>query len=151
MLILEGFQAGLSWLTILRKRENFRLAYKNFEPEIVASFTASDEARLMADPGIVRNRSKISASVINAKAFLQTKEEFGSFNNYIWRFTDGKQLKTTPRPSRSSIKATTELSDRISKDLKARGFKFVGSTIVYAHMQATGMVDDHVAGCFLAR
>lgn len=148
MLLLEGFQAGLSWLTILKKRENFRRAFAGFDPRKVAEFTLKDESRLMADPGIVRNKLKVKSAIQNAKEFLKIQEEFGSFDKFIWSFTDGKTLISRPRPTRTTIVAKTKESDAISKALKKRGFNFVGSTIIYAHMQATGMVDDHVAGCF---
>lgn len=147
MLILEGFQAGLSWLTILKKRENFRKAFAKFDPKKVAKFSARDVQRLMKDAGIVRNRAKIKAAIQNAQAFLEIKEEFGSFDKYIWGFTKGKTLRL-PKMTRDKMRATSPESDALSKDLKSRGFNFVGSTIMYAHMQATGMVDDHVEGCF---
>jgi DNA-3-methyladenine glycosylase I len=146
-LILEGAQAGLSWITILRKRENYRKAFAEFDPEKVARFTPKRVEKLLLDPGIVRNRLKVEASVINARAFLQTQEEFGSFSKYIWRFTDGKPVVNKFK-SLKEIQPRTPLSDAISADLKKRGFKFVGSTIIYAHMQATGMVNDHLVGCF---
>ena len=146
-LVLEGFQAGLSWATILRKRENFRKAFHGFDPERIARYTARDVKRLMADAGIIRNRQKIDAAVNNARRFLEIQKEFGSFDAYIWRFVQGKPIRNRFR-SLSQLPARTPLSDAISKDLKARGFKFVGSTIVYAHMQATGMVNDHTVGCF---
>jgi DNA-3-methyladenine glycosylase I len=145
-LVLEGFQAGLSWATILRKRENFRRAFDGFDYEKVALYGARKLASLMKDEGIVRNRSKILAAVGNAKAFLAVRREFGSFSAYIWGFVDGKPLDSR-LASFSDMPARTALSDRISEDLKARGFKFVGSTIVYAHMQATGMVNDHLVTC----
>lgn len=148
MLILEGFQAGLSWITILRKRENFRKAFKKFDPKKVAKFTKQDVARLMKDEGIVRNRLKIEAAVTNAKAFLAVQKEFGSFDKYIWQFTGYKTLRDPKGMTKARIRPTSPESDALSKDLKLRGFKFVGSTIIYAHMQATGMVDDHVEGCF---
>ncbi|MBL7996180.1 DNA-3-methyladenine glycosylase I [bacterium] len=148
MLILEGFQAGLSWITILRKRDNFRKAFKKFDPKKVAKFTAKDVQRLMHDEGIVRNRLKIEAAITNAKAFLAIQKEFGSFDKYIWQFTNYKTLRDPKGMTKKRIRPTSPESDALSKDLKARGFKFVGSTIIYAHMQATGMVDDHVEGCF---
>lgn len=151
MLILEGFQAGLSWITILKKRENFRRAFKAFDPKKIARMTAADVKRLMQDEGIVRNRLKIEGAILNAKAYLEIKKEFGSFSDYLWQFTGGKTLRARRRPKKGQIKATSPESDAMSKALKARGFKFVGSTICYAHMQATGMVDDHVAECFLAK
>ncbi len=146
-LVLEGFQAGLSWMTILRKRPAFRKAFAGFDPKKVARFGARDVKRLLADPGIVRNRMKIAAAIENAKRFLEVAKEFGSFDKYIWSFVGGKPIVNRFRRL-SELPAKTPLSDKISADLKARGFKFVGSTIVYAHMQATGMVDDHLAGCF---
>lgn len=150
MLILEGFQAGLSWLTILKKREAFRKAFRGFEPQEVARFGAADKARLLRDSGIVRNKLKIEGSVINARGFLAIQDEFGSFDSYIWRFTDFETIIPQKRMHRGSIPATSRESDALSKDLKKRGFKFVGSTIMYAHMQATGMVNDHVDECFLS-
>jgi DNA-3-methyladenine glycosylase I len=147
-LILEGFQAGLSWSTILRKRDAFIRAFDGFEPEIVAAYGPADEARLLGDAGIVRNRLKVAAAISNAQAFLQTQQEFGSFDSYIWGFAP------EPRPERllslAEVPATTPESDAMSKDLKRRGFRFVGSTICYAFMQSAGLVDDHVAGCFRA-
>lgn len=151
MLILEGFQAGLSWITILRKRENFRRAFRGFDPKVVARFGARDFARLMKDAGIIRNRLKIKAAVTNARAFLEVQKEFGSFDRYIWQFTGYKTIRSPKPVTRESIRATSPESDALSKDLKKRGFKFVGSTVCYAHMQATGMVDDHAKGCFRAR
>ncbi len=148
MLILEGFQAGLSWLTILRKRENFRKAFAQFDPEKVARFTQRKRDKLMHDAGIIRNRLKIEGATINAQCFLRVQEEFGTFDSYIWQFTDGKTLRDPKGLRKGEIQATSKESDAMSKDLKKRGFKFVGSTICYAHMQATGMVDDHVEGCF---
>ena len=148
MLTLEAFQAGLSWLTILRKRENFRKAFRQFDPQRVARFNAASVKRLMNDAGIVRNRAKIEAAVNNAKRFLEVQKEFGTFDRYIWQFTNYQTLRSTPAPTKDSVRATSPESDALSKDLRARGFRFVGSTICYAHMQATGMVDDHVRGCF---
>lgn len=148
MLILEGFQAGLSWITILRKRENFRKAFKKFDPKKVAKFTKTDIMRLMKDEGIVRNRLKIEAAITNAKAFLSVQKEFGSFDKYIWQFTNYKTLRDPKGMTKARIRPASPESDSLSKDLKKRGFKFVGSTIIYAHMQATGMVDDHVEGCW---
>lgn len=146
-LTLEAFQAGLSWLTILNKRKNFEKAFAGFDYEKVAKFDEKDFDRLMSDAGIVRNRMKISAAINNAARFIETREEFGSFDKYIWGFVNGKPVQNDFKEM-SDIPAKTELSDKISKDLKNRGFKFVGSTIVYAHMQATGMVNDHVVTCF---
>lgn len=149
-LVLEGMQAGLSWRTILYKRENFRKAFHNFDPAKIARYTARDVRRLLADAGIIRNKLKILAAVNNARRFLEVRKEFGSFDRYIWGFVDGKPV-VNRRKSFSKLPARTELSDRISADLKARGFKFVGSTIVYSHLQATGVVNDHLATCFRFR
>lgn len=146
-LILEGFQAGLAWITILKKRENFRKAFAGFDPERVARFTERDRKRLMADKGIVRNHLKIDAAVQNARAFLDVQEQFPSFSDYIWDFVDGKPI-TNHFDRMEDVPAQTPLSEKISKDLKKRGFRFVGPTIVYAHMQATGMVNDHLTQCF---
>ena len=146
-LILEGMQAGLSWITILRKRENFRRAFAEFDFEKVARFGKRDIARLMGDAGIVRHAGKIAAAVSNAKAFLEIREQLGTFDEYIWRFVDGKPRINRWR-SMKQVPASTPESDAMGRDLKARGFKFVGSTICYAHMQATGMVNDHVTSCF---
>jgi DNA-3-methyladenine glycosylase I len=146
-LILEGAQAGLSWETILRKRENYRRALANFEPAKVARFTPAKVKALMKDEGLVRNRLKLESTVTNAKAFLAVQKEFGSFDAYVWRFVDGK-----PRVNRGDkVPAKTAQSDALSKDLLKRGFKFVGSTICYAYMQAVGMVDDHAPYCFRKR
>jgi DNA-3-methyladenine glycosylase I len=146
-LLLEGAQAGLSWSTILRKREGYRAAYRGFDPNVVARFTAKSVARLLADPGIVRNRLKIESSVGNARAFLTVQKEFGSFDRYLWGFVDGKPV-VNRWTELSQIPASTPLSDRVSKDLKQRGFRFVGTTIVYAHLQAVGVVNDHLTSCF---
>ncbi len=146
-LILEGAQAGLSWNTILNKRENYRRAFAGFDPARVAKFDARRVQKLLADPGIVRNRLKISSSIDNAKAFLRVQKEFGSFDAYIWQFVGGKP-KTNQWESLRQVPAKTAESDAMSKDLKKRGFRFVGSTICYAFMQATGLVNDHVAECF---
>lgn len=146
-LILETFQAGLSWITILRKRENFRDAFDKFDYKKVAKYNDEKIAELMDNPGIIRNGLKIKAAVTNAQSFMAVQKEFGSFSAYIWGFTGGKPLENN-RKTLKDIPATTPLSDQISKDLKKRGFKFVGSTVVYAHMQATGMVNDHVADCW---
>jgi len=146
-LILETFQAGLSWLTVLRKRENFRKAFDGFEVQMVAAFTDERVEELLLDAGIIRNRAKVKAAVTNAQAFIRVQKEFGSFSSYIWGFVDGEPIVNRPATLKS-IPATTPLSDTISKDLKKRGFKFVGSTVVYAHMQATGMVNDHTMDCF---
>lgn len=146
-LLLETFQAGLSWITILRKRENFRKAFDNFDYKKVAKYDYNKIASLLEDTGIIRNRLKILAAISNAQAFIKIQEEFGSFSDYYWKFTDGKQLDNVPK-TLSEVPATTPLSDTISKDMKKRGFKFVGSTVIYANMQATGMVNDHVAECW---
>ena len=146
-LILEGFQAGLSWFTILKKRENFRKAFDNFDFNKIAKYDKKKINVLLKDAGIIRNRLKIEAAVTNAKAFIETRKEFGTFDKYIWSFTDGKPIQNKFE-SLKKIPAKTKLSDKISDDLKKRGFKFVGSTIVYAHMQATGMVNDHAVDCF---
>jgi DNA-3-methyladenine glycosylase I len=146
-LILEGAQAGLSWSTILNKREGYRKAFADFDPAKVARFTQKRIEKLLLDPAIVRNRLKVNSAVTNAKAFLAVQEEFGSFSHYIWGFVGGKPLQNKFKKD-GDIPATSPESDALSKDLKKRGFKFVGSTIIYAHMQATGMVNDHVVGCF---
>lgn len=146
-LILETFQAGLSWITILRKRENFRKAFDNFDYKKIANYKQSKIEDLLQDAGIIRNKLKVNATVTNAQAFIKTQEEFGSFSKYIWGFIDGKPIRNTLKDYRNAP-ANTTLSDTISKDLKKRGFKFVGSTVVYAHMQATGMVNDHEINCF---
>ncbi|MGI6456125.1 MAG: DNA-3-methyladenine glycosylase I [bacterium] len=146
-LILETFQAGLSWLTILRKRQNFRNAFDHFDFTTIARYDDRKIASLLEDPGIVRNRLKIAAAIANARAFIAVREQFGTFNNYIWRFTDGGTIHNHFN-SLDEIPARTDLSDTIRKDLKQKGFKFVGSTVVYAHMQATGMVNDHLTDCF---
>ncbi len=147
-LILETFQAGLSWITVLRKRENFRKAFDDFNYQKIAQYSESKVEALMQDAGIIRNRLKIKATITNAKAFMNIQKELGSFSSYIWGFTDGKVIQHN-YSNRSNLPATTELSDKISKDLKKkRGFKFVGSTVIYAHLQATGMVNDHVTSCF---
>ena len=145
--ILEGAQAGLSWHTVLRKRESYRKAFKGFDPQKVARFNAKDVERLLNDEGIIRNKLKINSAIQNAKAFLKVQEEFGSFDSYIWNFVDGVPIVNNWKKM-SEIPASTPLSDTISKDLKKRGFNFVGTTIVYAHMQATGMVNDHLMHCF---
>jgi DNA-3-methyladenine glycosylase I len=148
MLLLEGFQAGLSWITILRKRENFRAAFRSFDAKTIARFKQRDLDRLATDAGIVRNRLKIEASVINAKAFLTVCEQLGSFDTFLWKFTGNQTLRDPRGMTRGRTRATSPESDRMSKELAARGFKFVGSTICYAFMQAVGMVDDHVQGCW---
>jgi len=146
-LILEGAQAGLSWITVLRKREAYRQAYDNFDAEKVARYTLKRQEKLLENPGIIRNRLKIAASVTNARQFLKVQDEFGSFDRYIWQFVDGKPVQNIFRELKE-VPACTPQSDAMSKDLKKRGFKFVGSTICYAHMQATGMVNDHLVDCF---
>jgi DNA-3-methyladenine glycosylase I len=147
-LTLEGFQAGLSWRTILHKREAFRRAFAGFDPERVAAFGPDDVARLLADPGIVRNRAKIAATIGNAAAFLALQREAGSFDRYLWSFVGGAPLVRPAPPAWPDLPARTPESDALSRDLKRRGFRFVGSTICYAFMQSVGMVDDHVRGCF---
>jgi DNA-3-methyladenine glycosylase I len=146
-LILEGAQAGLSWITILRKREAYRRAFAGFDAEKVARYGAREAKRLLADPGIVRNRLKIEAAIANARRFLEVQEAFGSFDAYVWRFVDGRPIVNRWK-SLPQVPAATRESDALSRDLKARGFRFVGPTICYAHMQATGMVNDHLVGCF---
>ncbi len=146
-LILETFQAGLSWHTILKKRENFRKAFDQFDVKKVAAYNDKKLHILIEDTGIIRNQLKIKSAVSNAQAFIKIQEEFGSFSKYIWAFVDGKPIDNKPQTLKD-VPATTPLSDALSKDLKKRGFKFVGSTVVYAHMQATGMVNDHVVDCF---
>jgi DNA-3-methyladenine glycosylase I len=150
LLILEGAQAGLSWDIILAKRAGYRRAFDGFDPAKVARYGAARKRALLRDAGIVRNRAKIEAAVVNARCFLQVRREFGSFSRYVWGFVGGKPVVNRPR-SLKAIPARTETSDALSKDLKRRGFKFVGTTIMYAFMQATGMVDDHTADCFCAR
>jgi DNA-3-methyladenine glycosylase I len=146
-LILEGAQAGLSWHTVLKKRENYRLAFDQFDPQKIARYTPAKLNQLLANPGIIRNRLKVAAAVKNARAFLTVREQFGSFDRYLWRFVDGRTIVNTFR-SMKEVPARTRESDALSKDLKQRGFTFVGSTICYAHMQATGMVNDHLTHCF---
>ena len=146
-LILEGAQAGLSWSTILKKREGYRAAFEGFDPEVVARYDERKTAELLADAGIVRNRLKVASAVSNARAFLEVQVEHGSFSDYIWGFVDGAPIQNH-WPTLAEIPAKTPLAETISKDLKKRGFRFVGPTIVYAHMQATGMVNDHVVDCF---
>jgi DNA-3-methyladenine glycosylase I len=170
-LVLESAQAGLSWITILKKRENYRKAYDNFDPEKVARYTEKKKEKLLADPGIVRNRLKIEASINNARRFLEIQKEFGSFSNYIWGFTENESPASKSRTagaagipageglarfrpvvgkwkSLSELPARTELSDKIAVDMKKRGFRFLGSIILYSHLQATGIVNDHITGCF---
>src|SRR5512143_2617213 len=147
LLILEGAQAGLAWVTVLRKRENFRKAFHGFDSAVIARYSNKNVKRLLDDPGIIRNRLKIEATIINAKKFLEVQNEFGSFHEYIWQFAGGKPIKHKFK-SPSEIPSTTEESDAMSRDLRKRGFRFVGSTICYAFMQATGMVNDHTTDCF---
>jgi len=146
-LILETFQAGLSWITILNKRENFKTAFDNFDYKKIANYSEDKIEELMLNTGIIRNRLKIKSAVSNALAFMKIQEEFGTFSKYIWKFVDGKPIDNNPKTLKD-VPATTSISDAISKDLKKRGFKFVGSTVIYAHMQATGMVNDHIEDCF---
>ena len=147
-LVLESFQAGLSWITILRKRENFRKAFDNFDYQKIANYPDEKVEELMQDAGIIRNRLKILATISNAQKFIETQKEFGSFSKYIWDFIGGKPIINLPKTLKD-VPATTEISDKLAKDLKKRGFKFLGSTVVYAHMQATGLVDDHVTECWV--
>jgi len=146
-LILEGAQAGLSWETVLRKRENYRKVFHQFDPARIAQYTDKDVKRLLRDPGIIRNRLKVTAAILNARRFLEIQKEFGSFDRYIWRFVAGKPIKRRFRSTRE-LPARTKTSDALSRDLRKRGLKFVGSTICYAFMQAVGMVNDHTIGCF---
>ncbi|WP_281184883.1 DNA-3-methyladenine glycosylase I [Trichlorobacter lovleyi] len=146
-LTLEGAQAGLSWITVLRKRESYRAAFSGFDPELVARFDEQKVAELLANPGIVRNRLKIASTISNAHAFLQVQEQFGSFDAYLWRFVEGRPIQNSCRSIRE-VPASTPVSDSLSRDLKKRGFRFVGSTICYAMMQAVGMVNDHTVDCF---
>ena len=150
MLILEGAQAGLSWSTILHKRANYQRLFANFDPKKVARFDAARKAKLLQDPGIVRNRLKIDSTVTNAQAFLEVQREFGSFDAYLWAFVNRRPLINGPTAA-TGVPARTDLSDRISKDLKKRGFRFVGTTILYAYLQAVGVVNDHSRDCFLYR
>lgn len=149
-LVLESAQAGLSWATVLHKRAAYRRAFAGFDAEKVARFNRRSVARLLADPGIIRNRLKVEAAIGNARAFLAIRDEFGTFSDYLWDFVDGRPVVNQWRTQRE-VPASTPLSDRVSKALKARGFKFVGSTIIYAHLQATGLVNDHLLGCYRRR
>jgi len=149
-LILETFQAGLSWITVLRKRESFRIAFDNFDYKNIATYDQKKIDSLLQDAGIIRNKLKVKATITNAQAFMKIQDEFGSFSKYIWGFVDRKPIKNSWK-SLKEVPANTPLSDTISKDLKKRGFKFVGSTVIYAHMQATGMVNDHEVECFRHR
>lgn len=146
-LVLESAQAGLSWITVLRKRENYRRLFAGFDPGKVAQFTAKDVQKLLKDPGIIRNRLKVEAAVNNARRFLEIREEFGSFSEYIWAFVGGKPRRNKWKTIKH-LPALTPEAERLSKDLKQRGFKFLGPTVIYAHMQATGMVNDHTVDCF---
>ncbi|WP_275316576.1 DNA-3-methyladenine glycosylase I [Tenacibaculum bernardetii] len=146
-LILETFQAGLSWITILKKRENFRLAFDDFDYKKITVYNEDKYNELLQNVGIIRNKLKIKSAISNAQLFIEVQKEFGSFSKYIWGFVDGKPIKNT-FDKREDVPATSALSDKISKDLKKRGFKFVGSTVMYAYMQATGMVNDHTTDCF---
>ncbi|MBN2010144.1 DNA-3-methyladenine glycosylase I [candidate division KSB1 bacterium] len=147
-LILDAFQAGLSWRTILHKRLNFRRAFDNWDAEKIANYSNADRARLLQDAGIIRNKLKINAAISNARCFLDVQQEFGSFDKYIWQFTNYQTMRNPVGVTRDSMPTSTPESDSMSKDMKKRGFKFVGTTICYAFMQAIGMVDDHVVGCF---
>lgn len=149
-LILESFQAGLSWYTILSKRDNFRKAFDHFDYRKIATYSEKKIEELMDDSGIIRNRLKILSAITNAQKFMEIQKEFGSFSKYIWSFIEEKPIDNSPEKL-SDIPATTEVSDRISRELKKRGFKFVGSTVIYAHMQATGMVNDHLKSCFVRK
>jgi DNA-3-methyladenine glycosylase I len=146
-LLLETFQAGLNWHSILKKRENFRAAFEQFDYKKIAEFTDDKILELNQNAGIIRNKLKITSAVNNAQRFIEIQKEFGSFSNYIWAFVDNKPIDNKPK-TLADVPATTPLSDKISKDLKKRGFKFIGSTILYAHMQATGMINDHITSCF---
>ena len=149
-LILEGAQAGLSWETVLKKRDRYRQVYKGFDVKKVARFTDAYLEKMLQDPGIIRNRLKVKSSVLNAKAFIEVQKEFGSFDKYVWGFVGGKPIVNRPK-TLEDYQSTSKESDELSKDLKKRGFKFVGSTIVYAYMQAVGMVNDHSADCYLSK
>lgn len=146
-LILEGAQAGLSWITVLKKRENYRACFDNFDPQIIAHYSKNKIEKLLVNPGIIRNRLKINSALINAKAFLEILDEYGNFSDFIWQFVDGRPIQNTWRNSKE-VPTKTVISDSMSKELKKRGFKFVGSTICYAFMQAVGMVNDHTMHCF---
>ncbi|MEM9305342.1 MAG: DNA-3-methyladenine glycosylase I [Pseudomonadota bacterium] len=148
-ILLEGAQAGLSWRTVLHKRDGYRRCFADFDPAVVATFDEARQAELLQDAGIVRNRLKVASAVTNARAFLEIQGAFGSFDAYLWDFVDGQPIANRPA-SMADVPASTRLSDRISKDLKKRGFRFVGTTIIYAYLQAVGVVDDHMATCFRA-
>jgi DNA-3-methyladenine glycosylase I len=150
-LLLEGAQAGLSWYTILRRREGYRAAFDRFDPEKIARYDDRKTAELLADPGIIRNRLKVAAAILNAQKFLEIQAEFGSFDAYIWRFVDGRPITRNQLRTLADYPATSPESDALSRDLRRRGFKFVGSTIIYAHMQAIGLVNDHSLDCFRRR
>ncbi len=150
-LILEGAQAGLSWYTVLRKRASYRIAFDDFDPEKVAHYDGQKVAELLANPGIIRNRLKVAAAILNAQKFLQIQAEFGSFDAYIWRFVDGRPIVRNQLRTMADYPTTSPESDALSRDLIQRGFKFVGSTIIYAHMQAIGLVNDHAVDCFRRR
>lgn len=145
-LVLESFQAGLSWYTILKKRENFKMAFDNYDYQKIAKYDQNKIDELLLDAGIIRNKLKVFATISNAQKFMEVQKEFGTFSKYIWSFVDGKPIDNQPK-SLKDIRATTEISDALAKDLKKRGFKFLGTTVVYAYMQATGMVNDHVMDC----
>lgn len=149
-LVLESAQAGLSWLTILKRREGYREAYDGFDPDLVARYDESRIQLMLQDPGIIRNRKKIESSITNARSFLEIQEQYGTFCSYLWGFTDGRQV-VNHFTDLSEIPATSPLSDTIARDLKQRGFKFLGSTIIYAHLQATGLVNDHLVSCYRHR
>ena len=149
-LVLESAQAGLSWLTILKRREGYREAYDGFDPDLVARYNESRIQLMLQDPGIIRNRKKIESSITNARSFLEIQEQYGTFCSYLWGFTDGRQV-VNHFTDLSEIPATSPLSDTIARDLKQRGFKFLGSTIIYAHLQATGLVNDHLVSCYRHR
>lgn len=150
-LLLEGAQAGLSWYTILRRREGYRAAFDQFDPAKVAAYDAAKVAALLADPGIIRNRLKVAAAILNAQKFIEIQAEFGSFDAYIWRFVDGRPIVRNQLRTLADYPATSAESDALSRDLRQRGFKFVGSTIIYAHLQAIGLVNDHAVDCFRRR
>lgn len=147
MLILEGAQAGLSWITVLKKRERYRVQFKKFDPEVVAEFDAADVRRMMADPGVIRNRAKLESAIANARIFMEIRQEYGSFSKYLWGFVDGKPLINRYR-RQGQLPAKTKLAETLSKELKGRGMRFVGPTICYAYMQSVGLVNDHLLDCF---
>ena len=147
MLILEGAQAGLSWSTVLKRRKTYRQAFDGFDPKIISKYTQKDVSRLLSNEGIIRNKLKVNSAISNAKQFLEIRKEFGSFDKYVWKYVDGKPIKNN-FAKHSDIPTSTALSDKISKDLKKRGFSFVGTTIIYAYLQAVGIVNDHTKNCF---